>query len=47
MTELDIEIILERTREKAPGATPRIISDNGSQFIAADFKSYIKLPDYV
>jgi len=43
MTEADIEIILERAREKFPDATPRIISDNGPQFIAADFKSYIKL----
>jgi len=43
MTEADIEIILERAREKFPDATPRIISDNGPQFIAIDFKAYIKL----
>jgi len=43
MTEMDIEIILERAREKFPDATPRIISDNGPQFIAIDFKSYIKM----
>ncbi len=29
MTEQDIEIILQRAREKFPEATPRIISDNG------------------
>lgn len=43
MTEMDIEIIIERAREKFPDATPRIISDNGPQFIAIDFKAYIKL----
>jgi len=43
MTETDIEIILDRAREKFPDATPRIISDNDPQFIAANFKSYIQL----
>jgi putative transposase len=43
MTEKDIEIILQRTREKFPEATPRIISDNGPQFIAKDFKEFIRL----
>ena len=43
MTEKDVEIILQRAREKFPEATPRIISDNGPQFIAKDFKEYIRL----
>ena len=43
MTELDIEILLQRAREKFPGVTPRIISDNGPQFIANDFKTFIRL----
>jgi transposase InsO family protein len=43
MTEQDIECILERAREKFPGAQPRIISDNGPQFISRDFKAYIRL----
>ena len=43
MTEKDVEIILQRAREKFPGATPRIISDNGPQFIAKDFKEFIRL----
>jgi transposase InsO family protein len=43
MTEADVECILERARERFPGATPRLISDNGPQFIARDFKSYIRL----
>ena len=37
MTEADIEIILERAKEQYPGVKPRIISDNGPQFIAKDF----------
>jgi hypothetical protein len=34
MTEADIEIILERAKERYPGVRPRVISDNGPQFIA-------------
>ena len=43
MTETDIEFILERARENVPGAKPRVISDSGPQFIARDFKVYIRL----
>jgi transposase InsO family protein len=43
MTEADVEIVLQRAREKFPPATPRIISDNGPQFIAKDFKEFIRL----
>jgi transposase InsO family protein len=43
MTETDIEIIIHRGREKYPQAKPRIISDNGPQFIAKDFKELIKV----
>lgn len=43
MTEKDVEIILQRAREKFPHATPRIISDNGPQFIAKDFKEFIRV----
>jgi putative transposase len=41
--ETDIEVILERTKEKYPEAKPRIISDNGPQFIARDFKEFIRI----
>jgi transposase InsO family protein len=41
MTEADIEIILERAKELHPEVKPRIISDNGPQFIAKDFKEFI------
>ena len=43
MTAADIEIILERAKEKYPQAKPRIISDNGPQFIARDFKEFIRI----
>jgi len=43
MTEADVEIILQRAHELYPGAAPRIISDNGPQFIAKDFKEFIRL----
>jgi putative transposase len=41
--ELDIELVLQRALEKHPGVTPRIISDNGPQFIAKDFKVFIRI----
>ncbi|MEO5349267.1 MAG: DDE-type integrase/transposase/recombinase [Magnetococcus sp. YQC-3] len=43
MTEDDVEIIIQRAKEKYPAATPRVISDNGPQFIARDFKEFIRV----
>ena len=43
MTERDVETIVQRALEKFPCAKPRIISDNGPQFIARDFKEFIRL----
>jgi len=43
MTAADVEIILQRALEKHPQARPRIISDNGPQFIARDFKEFIRV----
>jgi transposase InsO family protein len=43
MTEADIEIILQGAKDKHPEAQPRIISDNGPQFIAKDFKEFIRI----
>jgi len=43
MKEADIETILQRAKEKHPQARPRIISDNGPQFIARDFKEFIRI----
>lgn len=42
MQEYDIEITLQRAIEKYPGVKPRLISDNGSQFISKDFAEYLK-----
>jgi transposase InsO family protein len=43
MTEADVAQIVQRAREPFPGVTPRIISDNGPQFIARDFQEFIRL----
>jgi len=43
MRETDLEIILERAKELYPEARPRIISDNGPQFLAKDFKEFIRI----
>jgi transposase InsO family protein len=43
MREPDVEILLERAKERFPDARPRIISDNGPQFIAKDFKEFIRI----
>lgn len=43
MTEGGIEIVLQRAKEKYPAVTSRVISDNGPQFIAKDFKELIKI----
>lgn len=42
MTETDVEIVLQRAREKHPEARPTLISDNGSAFIARDFKLFLR-----
>ena len=42
MSEHDVQITIERAKEKYPLARPRIISDNGSQFISKDFKDFIR-----
>jgi len=43
MTEANVETILQRALEKHPSARPRVISDNGPQFIARDFKEFIRV----
>jgi transposase InsO family protein len=42
MTEVDIEIVIQAALEKHPDAKPRIISDNGPQYIAKDFKAFVR-----
>jgi transposase InsO family protein len=43
MQEIDVETILQRGRECHPGVTPRMITDNGPQFISRDFKDFIRI----
>ena len=43
MEETDVETVVQRALEKYPGTKPRIISDNGPQFVARDFKEFIRL----
>jgi len=43
MTEPQIERLIQKAREIFPDARPRIISDNGPQFIARDFKQFIRI----
>lgn len=42
METKDIEQIIQRGRERFPGVTPRIISDNGPQFLSKEFRSFIR-----
>lgn len=43
MTEGEIEVLLERAKERFPDARPRVISDNGPQFVAKEFKNFIRI----
>ena len=48
-TNLDIFAIAigtEKGKEKFPDARPRMISDNGPQFISKDFKEFIRLSGF-
>lgn len=42
MSEYDVQITLQRAMEKFPAARPRLITDNGSQFVCKDFKEYLR-----
>lgn len=42
MQEYDVELVLQKALEKHPDAHPRLITDNGSQFISYDFKKFLK-----
>jgi putative transposase len=42
MTEYDVELTLLRAKEKYPGVNPRVITDNGPQFISKDFAEFIR-----
>lgn len=42
MLETEVETIIQRARERFPNTWPRIISDNGPQFVAREFKEFIR-----
>ena len=42
MTTDHVQIVLQKALECHPGVTPRVVSDNGPQFVAKDFKEYIR-----
>jgi putative transposase len=43
MTERDVETMVQRARERFPEARPRLIWDNGPQFIAWEFQQFIRI----
>lgn len=43
MQEPDVELLVQRARERFPGECPRLISDNGPQYVADDFAKFIRL----
>jgi len=43
MTEREVELVLQKAKEKYPDAKPRVISDNGPQFVAREFKQFIRI----
>ena len=46
MTTDEVVVIIQQAKELHPGCAPRIISDNGPQFIAKDFKTFIRLAGF-
>jgi len=42
MEEKDVELVVEEAHERYPDEHPRLISDRGGQFIAKDFKEYLR-----
>lgn len=43
MKEADVLLVMQRAKEKCPDATPRIVSDNGKQFLGREFKELVRL----
>lgn len=42
MTTNDVQLILERAKEKHPNASPRLITDNRKQYAALKFASFLQ-----
>lgn len=47
MRTLDVQVVIERALEKLPAGVPRprIITDNGGQYVSAEFKAYLRERD--
>jgi transposase InsO family protein len=43
MQEYDVELTVQKAIERYPEARPRLITDNGSQFVSKDFTEFLKL----
>ena len=43
MKESDVQLVIQRAKEKFPESRPRIITDNGKQFTGREFKELIRL----
>jgi putative transposase len=43
MRERDIEMVLQGACERFPAAKPRIITDNGPQYLSRDFREWVRL----
>src|SRR5262252_1552392 len=43
MTGREVELVLQKAKEKYPEARPGVISDNGPQFAAREFKQFIRI----
>jgi len=43
MTEWDVQVVIQGALERSPGVGPRLISDNGSQFTAREFKEFVRI----
>ncbi len=46
MTSEDAQIVLQRAREAYPDARPKVISDNGKQFVGREFTSLLKTASF-
>jgi len=42
MQEYDVQLTVQKALEKYPGIKPKLITDNGSQFISKDFIEYMR-----
>ena len=47
MTTLDVQVVIDRALEKLPAGAPRprIITDNGGQYVSSEFKAYLRERD--